>query len=131
MTRPTVSVVIPTRDRWPILGRALASALGQEAVAVEVVLVDDGSREPAPAWVTGIADSRVRLLRHEASRGVARARNRGLEEATGRWVAFLDDDDLWAPDKLAVQVRAAGERDAVLAYTGVLWVDERGTVLEA
>ena len=72
---PEVTVVIPSRNRWQRLGGSLASALRQEDVALEVVLVDDGSRERAPARLVGLDDPRVHLVRHATSRGVARARN--------------------------------------------------------
>ena len=95
-----VTVVIPTKDRWTLLRRALACALGQRDVAVEVVVVDDGSATQAPDWLGASADPRVRSVHQSPSRGVARARNRGIEEARAPLVAFLDDDDLWAPDHL-------------------------------
>jgi glycosyltransferase involved in cell wall biosynthesis len=97
---PTVTVVIPTKDRWSLLRRALACALGQTGVALEVVVVDDGSTSPPPEWLTSAPDSRIRCVRQSRSGGVARARNRGIEAASGTWVAFLDDDDLWAPEHL-------------------------------
>jgi glycosyltransferase involved in cell wall biosynthesis len=97
---PEVSAVVPTKDRWPLLERALRSVLAQDGVAVEAVVVDDGStdgtRERLDAW----DDPRVRYLRHEHSEGVSRARNRGTEAARAPYVAFLDDDDVWAPDHL-------------------------------
>src|SRR5829696_5642514 len=98
MTSPTVSVVIPTRNRSQLLSRTLQSALNQEEVAVEVVVVDDGS-DNRDALVPEIEDTRVRLVRHRQRRGPAAARNTGIEAARAPWVAFLDDDDLWAPHR--------------------------------
>ena len=103
---PAVSVVIPTRDRWPLLATTLASALGQDGVALEVVVVDDGSATAAPV-VPPFDDPRVRIARNDRSLGVAGARNRGIEAARGEWIAFLDDDDVWAPAKLRRQLDAA------------------------
>ena len=124
-----VTVVIPTRDRWRLLERnALPSALGQEAVAHEVVVVDDGSRDETYARLTELADPRLRIVRHERSLGVAQARNAGIAAARGEWVAFLDDDDLWAPDKLRRQLDAAREATAGFAYGGVVSVSEEGVV---
>lgn len=99
-----VTVVIPTRDRPRLLAATLASALAQRDVDLTVVVVDDGGRTPAGDVAGG--DPRVRVLRHPSSRGVSAARNTGLAAATTRWVAFLDDDDLWAPRKLANQLDA-------------------------
>jgi glycosyltransferase involved in cell wall biosynthesis len=101
-----VTVVIPTRDRWALLAGTLASVLAQRDVAIEVVVVDDGSREARDAAAIAGGDPRVRVLRHATPEGVAAARNAGLAAARARWVAFTDDDDLWAPDKLAAQLEA-------------------------
>ncbi len=120
---PDVSVVIPTRDRWHLLSRhALPSALGQEGVTVEVIVVDDGSTDGTADRVVALDDPRVRLVRDGGSRGPAAARNAGVAEARAEWVAFLDDDDLWAPEKLALQIGALGDAD--WGYTGAVVVDE-------
>jgi GT2 family glycosyltransferase len=124
---PQVSVVIPTRDRPALARRAIASALAQRGVEVEVLVVDDGSGEPfiAPA------DPRVTVLRHELSRGVAAARNAGLEAARAPWVALLDDDDFWAPWKLRVQLDALEAAGAGFAYCSALVVADARAVAVA
>lgn len=120
-----VSVVVPTRDRWSVLSRtALRGALVQTGVDVEVIVVDDGSTTQAADDLPGLDDPRVRCVRHPEPRGVAAARNAGLREARGEWVAFLDDDDLWSPRKLRAQVDAARAGAAGFAYAGAVWVDE-------
>ena len=126
---PVVSVVLPTRNRPDSLQRAVASVLGQTRRDWELVVVDDASDERTrsllPAVVTG--DPRIRLLHHEARRGGGAARNTGIEAARGPWVAFLDDDAEWRPDKLALQLdRVATAEGATLAYGPVLAVDESG-----
>jgi glycosyltransferase involved in cell wall biosynthesis len=110
-----VSVVIPTRDRPDLLARTLRSVLAQRDVALEVIVVDDGSRRGGTRPVDEIDDHRLRVLRHDRSRGVSQARNTGIEAAQGEWLAFVDDDDLWAPDKLASQL------DALAAAPGCRW----------
>ena len=124
---PAVSVVIPTRDRWDRLARTLRSALHQVGVAVEVIVVDDGSRTPFPS---SLEHPRVRTVRHARSRGVAAARNTGIREARGLWIAFLDDDDLWAPHKLAEQLSVARATDADFAFCSALAVTGEGSVIE-
>jgi glycosyltransferase involved in cell wall biosynthesis len=121
---PRVSVVIPTRDRWPLLSRtALRAARGQVDVDLEIVVVDDGSVDGTADRLDALADDRLRVLRHDRPRGVSRARNAGIASARGEWVAFLDDDDVWAPRKLRLQLEAARREDAALVYAGAVWVD--------
>lgn len=107
---------------------ALATALAQENVDFEIVIVDDGSAKPPPAGVAAFSDSRVRVIRRPHG-GQARARNLGIAEARGEWVAFLDDDDLWAPQKLRTQLDSVSGGE-VLAYTSVVFVDAHGRILQ-
>jgi glycosyltransferase involved in cell wall biosynthesis len=121
---PEVSIVIPSHNRWPLLRRTLAGALAQEGVDHEVIVVDDGSSDGTSERLAALREPRLRAFRHERGRGVAHARNRGLAEARGEWVAFLDDDDLWAPGKLRSQLDAARGRDAPFAFASAVVVDE-------
>ncbi|MGH3109997.1 MAG: glycosyltransferase family 2 protein [Gaiellaceae bacterium] len=125
-----MSVVIPTRDRWDLLSRrALRGALMQEDVEHEVIVVDDGSTDETAERLRSMTDDRVRILRHETAGGAARARNAGIREARGEWIAFLDDDDYWAPRKLRMQLDLVRSTRADFAYAGVVTVDDRGFVL--
>ena len=125
-----VTVVIPTRNRRPLLMRALHSVLTQRAVDLAVVVVDDGGTDGTGAAVDGLGNERVTCLALPASGGVSAARNAGLDLARSDWVAFLDDDDLWAPDKLRSQLDAlAADGSAGWSSTGVLEVDERCRIL--
>jgi glycosyl transferase family 2 len=127
---PEVSIVIPTHNRWHLLRRTLAGALAQQGVDHEVIVVDDGSSDGTSERLAELDEPRLRTFRHEVGRGVAHARNRGLEEARGDWVAFLDDDDIWAPMKLRCQLDAARERDAPFAYGAAVVVDEQLDVVD-
>jgi glycosyltransferase involved in cell wall biosynthesis len=100
-----VSVVIPTFDRRASVMRAVRSVLEQSHRRIEVVVVDDGSTDGTAEALGAVADDRLRVV-SQPNGGVARARNRGLEEARGDLIAFLDSDDLWLPGKLARQVAA-------------------------
>ena len=124
---PQVSVVIPTHDRPAEFAIALDSVLSQEGVDLEVVTVDDGSRDATTVGevVQRASDSRIALHRHDRPRGVSAARNTGISAATGQWLAFLDDDDVWAPDKLRAQLSAACDRGRCWAYAGQVSVDDR------
>ncbi len=107
-SRPQVSVVIPTRNRRRLLGRALTTVFAQRGVDFEVIVVDDGSDDGTGEALATLGDA-VTVVRHRLPLGVSAARNAGIERARGDWIAFLDDDDLWAPHKLATQLEAAGD----------------------
>ncbi|MGH2997323.1 MAG: glycosyltransferase family 2 protein [Gaiellaceae bacterium] len=126
MTAPAVSVVIPTRDRRALLARALGTVLRQEATAVEVIVVDEASEDDTPRWLAALRDPRIVVVRHDVAKGVAEARNAGIERASAPWVAFVDDDDLWAPWKLASQLEAlAREESSAWAIGSAAVVDGR------
>jgi glycosyltransferase involved in cell wall biosynthesis len=124
-----VSVVIPTHDRRTLLLFTLQSVLMQRDVDLEVLVVDDGSTDGSMQAISAIGDTRVRILRHDTARGVAMARNAGAAEASGSWIAFLDDDDLWSPGKLTLQLRAAEETGNIWVYGGAVQIDRQGLVL--
>jgi glycosyltransferase involved in cell wall biosynthesis len=124
-----VSVVLPTRDRAGFLPDALGTALAQIRVDVEVVVVDDASTDTTPDVLGRLSDTRVRVVRNERSLGLAGARNAGIRVAEGAWIAFLDDDDLWAPEKLERQVAAAEEAGASWAYAGAFVLTAHGAVV--
>lgn len=128
---PEITVVIPSRDRWALLStRALPSAMEQEDVPHEVVVVDDGSADGTFDRLSSIEDPRLRVVRRNRSSGMAAARNAGLAVARGEWVAFLDDDDVWSPHKLRVQLDAVRATGADFAYAAAIAVDVHGAVLD-
>lgn len=124
-----ISIVIPTRDRPNLFLETLQYVLRQREVELEVLVVDDGSNEPLSEMVPTARDRRVRVLRNDAAAGVSAARNRGLAEARGEWVAFLDDDDLWAPRKLIAQVTAAREGRLDWAYGGAVAINRHREIV--
>ena len=109
---PRVSVVIPTAGRPRLVTRAVESALSQTLREIEVVVVIDGPDTMTDSALSGIADPRLRTIRQPRA-GPGAARNAGVEASAGEWVAFLDDDDLWAPGKLELQL-AVAERSALV-----------------
>jgi glycosyltransferase involved in cell wall biosynthesis len=117
----TVSVVIPTFDRRDLVLRALASVYAQTRLPDEVIVVDDGSTDGTAARVAEEYPDVV-YIRQE-NRGVSVARNRGLNVATSEWVAFLDSDDEWRPEKLQRQLEALGrEPDLSICHTDEIWI---------
>lgn len=126
----TVGVVVPTRDRRPILAATLRSILGQRDVEVRVVVVDDGSTDGTPEWVRTL-DARVEVITHEQPTGAAASRNDGVALVEASWVAFCDDDDLWAPTKLARQLEQLRNSGARWCCAGAVCVDAQLRVTES
>ncbi len=114
---PRVSVVTPTFNRAELVGCAIDSVLAQTFRDFELVVVDDCSQDNTAEVVSAIVDPRLRLLRLPKNGGLSRARNAGIAEARGEWVAFLDDDDEWYPQMLERQLeridRSADPRTSV------------------
>lgn len=122
-----VSVVIPVYNRRDLLRRALASVAGQSWRPIEAVVVDDGSEEDIGAVVAEFGGM-ARMFR-QANSGVTAARNRGLQEARGEFIAFLDSDDWWDLSKISAQVALLRARpDVVMVWTDMRAVDESGAV---
>jgi glycosyltransferase involved in cell wall biosynthesis len=127
MTTLAVSVIVPTRDRPALLPRAVESVLEQSLADVEVVVVDDGPREP----VRLPSDPRLRVVRLPTSRGLAAALNAGARDARGRWLATLDDDDRLLPHMLETSLEAIERSELpkpVASLSGVEFVRPNGTV---
>jgi glycosyltransferase involved in cell wall biosynthesis len=103
MNSPTVSVIIPCKGRPVALKRALRSVFAQTLEDFEVIVVDDGSPEPLGQAALN-RDPRLQFVRHEINQGAAAARNSGIAAARGRYIAFLDSDDIWLRKKLEQQV---------------------------
>jgi glycosyltransferase involved in cell wall biosynthesis len=128
---PELSVIVPTHNRPGLLALTLRTILWQRDVDLEVLVIDDGSTQDNEPVVASLSDGRLRLIRHERPQGVCVARTRGATEARGSWLAFCDDDDLWAPDKLALQLAAARQSDRSWAYGGSVHVNIALRVLSA
>lgn len=124
---PDVTVVLPTRDRADLLRRSVASVLAQVDVDLELVVVDDGSRDDTRHVLDSFGDARLRPIGLQVSAGVGHARNLGIAAARGPWLAFLDDDDFWAPTKLRRQLELAETEPDALVYTAVVVVDADGS----
>jgi glycosyltransferase involved in cell wall biosynthesis len=103
----TVAVIIPTRNRPDVVARALRSVTQQSLPAREIIIVLDGPCPPTRSALSNIRIANLRILEMETQSGVCAARNYGIAHVTSEWIAFLDDDDEWLPQKLEKQVQAA------------------------
>ena len=128
-SNPMFTVVIPTYGRPEFLAEAIASVTAQTFADFECVVVDDASPEPA----TLPPDPRLRLIRREHNGGPPAARNTGIDAARGTYVAFLDDDDVWRPERLADargRPRASSGGDMLASHTRARGTPPRGRILE-
>ncbi|PQV62865.1 Glycosyltransferase involved in cell wall bisynthesis [Abditibacterium utsteinense] len=125
----SISVVVPVYNRGARIQKTLDSVLQQTLAPVEILVIDDGSSDESAAWIENHyrGEKTLRVIRQE-NQGVAAARNRGLQEARGQYIAFLDHDDVWRPDKLKRQLEVALRHpDAAVIYS--LWRDVDGNAM--
>jgi glycosyltransferase involved in cell wall biosynthesis len=125
-----VSVIIPVYDGERFILGAVRSALRQTYRDLEVIVVDDGSTDATAARLAGAADPRVTVL-HQPNQGLSAARNTALAQASGQYIALLDADDRWFPEKLALDVRTLEARadPVAVAYSWYYAVDDSGKLL--
>lgn len=130
---PSVSVVIPVKNRPDLVGRAIASALSQSYPILEVIVVDDASTDHTVSVIQALqkSDERLRLVRSDVSIGANAARDAGVMKSVGEFVAFLDSDDCWKIDKILIQVEAlAANTQAVASFTGIVADYGFGTLVD-
>jgi len=117
----SVSIVIPTHNRWPMLGEAVDSVLAQTASDHELIVVDDGSTDETARRLQDYGQRLTVLAQNR--RGVAAARNLGVSRSAGRYLAFLDSDDLWHPQKLQRQLDFMQQNpDVEICQTEEIWI---------
>jgi glycosyltransferase involved in cell wall biosynthesis len=128
---PLVSVIIPIYNGEKTIKETIESVLNQSFTDFELIVINDGSIDKTLAVLETIDDSRLKVFSFPNA-GVSVSRNRGLEQAKGEFISFLDADDLWTPDKLETQLKALQENpQAAVAYSWSDWVDESGEFLRA
>jgi glycosyltransferase involved in cell wall biosynthesis len=118
---PKVSVVIPTYNYGRFIERAISSVLSQSYQDYEIIVVDDASTDDTKKNINQLIDKRIKYFRHDLNRGPSAARNTGIQYSQGKFIAFLDSDDEWLPDKLHHQVNLLSNSapDVGLVYCGV------------
>lgn len=119
---PKVSIVIPTYNRAWLLRKAILSVLNQTYQDFEIIVVDDASNDNTIDVISALNDKRIKYIRNEYNKGEAGARNTGILNTNGQYIAFLDDDDEWLPKKLELQVNKFenSPQKVGLIYTGII-----------
>lgn len=125
-----ISVVMPAYNAESFIEDAVNSVLAQTFEDYELIIIDDCSRDKTYELIEGFArnNSKIRVYRNEKNSGVSFTRNFGISVAKGEWIAFLDSDDMWRPEKLEKQLSLFKEHpNAVITYTGSSFIDFEGT----
>jgi glycosyltransferase involved in cell wall biosynthesis len=126
MNRHLVTVIIPAYNQAAYIGEAIQSVLDQTYHEWELLIVDDGSTDETAAVITAFTDPRIRYI-HQVNKGLPGARNRGIVQANGDYIAFLDADDAYHPDKLTVQVAHLDQNPIIgLSYSARTHIDQDG-----
>lgn len=124
-----VSIITPSYNTARFIPETINSVLAQTYTNWEMIIVDDCSKDDTDAVVSRFSDPRIRYLKNEKNSGAAVSRNRALREAKGKWIAFLDSDDLWEPTKLEKQIRFMEEKNCHFSYTNYTEIDDDGNSL--
>lgn len=124
-----VSIIMPSYNTAKFIPETIESVLAQTYENWELIIVDDCSKDDTDAVVAGYTDPRIRYLKNEKNSGAAVSRNRALREAKGRWIAFLDSDDLWVPEKLQKQIEFMEKNGYGFSYANYVEIDEESKPL--
>ena len=124
---PMVSVIIPAYNRSHLVTRAIQSVLNQTYKDFEVIVVDDGSTDDTKEAIANFHNEKIRYLRHEKNKGGSAARNTGIKAARGEYIAFLDSDDEWVPEKLEKQIQKIKQspKKVGVIYCGHILVSDK------
>lgn len=120
--KPAITVVIPTHNRPELVSGAIESVLEQIWQDFEIIVIDDGLEKRARSMVETFNDERIHYIEHQENKGCSAAKNTGMQNAQGKYIAILDDDDRWYPQKLEKQYQALEEvgRDVGFSFTAVI-----------
>lgn len=125
-----VSIITPSYNTAKFIGKTIESVQNQTYKNWEMIIVDDCSKDNTDEIVAEyLSDGRIRFIKNDKNSGAAVSRNRALREANGKWIAFLDSDDLWSSDKLEKQVRFMKKNGYHFSYTKYEEIDENGNLL--
>lgn len=121
---PKVSVIIPAYNTEAYITRAIESALGQTEANIEVIVVDDASTDATVEVTKGISDKRLKVLVNQQNLGASGARNRAIREAQGEWIALLDSDDWYAPERLEKLLSVARAEGANMIADDAYYIED-------
>lgn len=121
-----VSIIMPSYNTGAFIGETIQSVLAQTYENWELIIVDDCSTDNTDSIVAAYDDHRIQYLKNERNSGAAVSRNRALREAKGKWIAFLDSDDRWLPEKLEKQIQFMEKNKYSFSYTNYEEIDENG-----
>lgn len=123
-----VSIIMPSYNTDKFIAASIKSILAQTYKNWELIIVDDCSTDNTDTVVTSFNDDRIKYFKNKKNSGAAISRNRALRKATGRWIAFLDSDDIWHPKKLEKQIAFMKKNDYHFSYTNYEEIDEKGNL---
>lgn len=121
-----VSIIMPSYNTAQYIEKTIESVMEQTYTNWELIIVDDCSSDNTEKIVKGIKDERIKFFKNERNSGAAISRNRALQLARGRWIAFLDSDDIWVPEKLEKQIAFMEDNNIAFSYTNYEIIDESG-----
>ena len=121
-----VSIIMPSYNTGQYIAETIQSVISQTYQNWELIIVDDCSTDNTDEIVAKIRDERIRYFKNVNNSGAAVSRNKALREARGRWIAFLDSDDLWMPEKLEKQISFMKKNDYAFSYTNYEEIDSQG-----
>ena len=119
-----VSIIMPSWNTGEFIAESIQSVLNQTYTNWELIIIDDCSSDDTDQIIESFNDERIKYLKNEKNCGAALTRNRGLREARGEWIAFLDSDDLWMPEKLEHQIDFMKKNGYSLSFTEYEKIDE-------
>lgn len=125
-----ISIIMAAYNSGKTISQSIESVLAQTYTDFELIVINDCSTDNTVEIVNSFDDERIRLISNEKNLGVSRTRHNGVEAARGEWIAILDSDDMWKPDKLMKQVELQAQTNAELLYTGSAFIREDGTDID-
>lgn len=126
LTTPIVSVVIPSFCAADTLVAAISSALNQTSSSLEIIVCDDASTDATESIISSIQSPKVHFVKNTQNMGPGRSRDKAISAATGKWIAFLDADDIWLPHRLERLLEAAGESESLIVFDDLMICHDAG-----